>query len=103
MPASSHFQTSSVSFWASIPEPIRHEVLGRYIFRAQELFAHWHECLPDHDRLQLIVEAAMEARSLYFVATMTEPSTDDLDRYFDQFVILCISGIPAINETRYED
>jgi hypothetical protein len=79
-------------FWGSVPEPFHHELLGHYAARAQELLAGQQACLSDDDRLQLIVQAALEARALYFVASLNEPTTDDLDRYFDEFVIWSVSG-----------
>jgi hypothetical protein len=88
-----HFKLGSLSFWASIPEPTSHELLHHYTTRAQVLLAGCQKCLPDDDRLQLIVQAAMEARALFFVATMTEPTTEDLDVYFDNFVIQSVFGM----------
>jgi hypothetical protein len=94
-----HFQFGS-GFWASIPEQAHHELLQRYSARAQELLACYQACLPDYDRLELIVRAGMEARSLYFVASMNEPTTEQLDGYFDDFVMRSVSGVPDFYEAR---
>lgn len=88
-------------FWASTPEPHHYELLRCYSARAQELLACHQACLPDDDRLALIVRAAMEARILYFVAAMNEPTTEDLDGFFDEFVMRSVSGILDFNETTY--
>jgi hypothetical protein len=88
--------------WASTPEPTHHELLHQYTTRTHELLAHNQECIPDDDRLHVIVKAAMEARALYFVSALQEPSTGDLDRYFDLFVICSVFGIPNFNEVPNE-
>jgi hypothetical protein len=102
--APSHFQLGP-GIWASIPEPAQHDLLQHYIKRARELLARLQECIPcipDDDRLRVIVKAAVEARALYFVAAMTEPTTDDLDGYFDHFVICSVLGIPDFYEAQSE-
>src|SRR5208282_3663907 len=91
--ATTHFQLGT-GFWASIPQTIDHELLRHYTARAQELLARHQERIPNEDRLHLIVQAGMEARALYFLATLAEPSTEDLDGYFDHFVISSVSGTP---------
>jgi hypothetical protein len=45
----------------------------------------------------------VEARTLIFVAALTEPTTEDLDRYFDRFVICSVLGIPDFNKAQYEN
>lgn len=45
----------------------------------------------------------MEARALYFVAALKEPTTEDLDRYFDLFVICSVFGIPNFSEAPHEN
>jgi hypothetical protein len=92
-----YFQLGS-GFWASTLEQDHHELLHYFSARAQEILARHQACLPDDDRLELIVRAAVEARFLYFVAAMNEPTTADLDGYFDQFVMQSIAGIPDFNE-----
>jgi hypothetical protein len=88
-----HFQPSSSFSWASTAEPIHHDLLRQYTKRAQEILISHRACLPDDDRFRLIIEAAMEARGLFFVAAMAEPTSEDLDQYFDHFVILSVFGI----------
>jgi hypothetical protein len=97
-----HFQLGA-GIWASIPGPAHNDLLQYFIKRARELLARLPEYIPDDDRLRVIVKAAMEARALYFVAAMTEPTTDHLDGYFDHFVICSIFGIPDFNEAHYEN
>ena len=72
--ASPYFQLG-LGFRATTPEHLHRKLLYHYSTRAQDLIIRRQTRLPDHDRLQLIVEAAMEARALYFVAAMNEPST----------------------------
>jgi hypothetical protein len=43
----------------------------------------------------------MEARQLYFVAALQEPATEDLDQYFDEFVIWSVFGSPTATEVPY--
>jgi hypothetical protein len=100
--AAPHFQLGS-GFWALIPEPIHHDLLYRYATRARELLICHHERIPDDDRLDLLVRAAMEARALYYAAILAEPTTEDLDEFFDHFVICCASGIPGLGEERHDD
>src|SRR6202163_2841030 len=88
-----NFQLGS-GFWACIPQQSRGSLLRRYAARAKELLPRHTDCQLDDGRLQLIVEAAMEARQLYFVAALQEPSIGDLDRYFDEFVILVRIRLP---------
>ena len=93
-----YFQLGS-GFWASIVEQDHHDELLHYFSaRAQEILACHQARLPDDDRLELIVRAAVEARFLYFVAAMNEPTTADLDGYFDHFVIYAATGIPDFSE-----
>jgi hypothetical protein len=99
--ATTYFQLGT-GFWASIPQTIDHELLLQYAARAQELLVRHQERIPDDDRLHLIVQAGMEAWALYFVATLAEPSTEDLDRYFDHFVTSSVSGIPDFAEERHD-
>jgi hypothetical protein len=87
-----HFQLGS-GFWANTPQQDRHELLGHYTIRAQEALTCLRACLPSDDRLRLIIEAAMEARGLFFVAAMAEPTTEDLDKFVEQFVTQSVFGI----------
>lgn len=89
--------------WASIPGPVHHELLNCYTLRARGLLIRLQVCIPDLDRLHLIVEAAMETRLLYFAAALSEPTTDDLDGYFDHFVVCSVLGISDFNEAQYEN
>ena len=95
--AQPYFQLGS-GFWASTLKQDQHELLHQYTMRTHGLLAHNQECTLDDDRLRVIVKAAMEARALYFVSALQEPSTGDLDRYFDLFVICSVYGIPHFNE-----
>ena len=87
--------------WASIHDPAHHELLKHYTRRARELLERLQECIPEDDRLRVIVKAAVEARTLIFVAALAEPTTNDLDGYFDDFVIRSVLGIPEFNEAQY--
>jgi hypothetical protein len=95
------FQLGS-GFWASTLEQDHHELLRYFSARAQEILAGLPACLPDNDRLELIVRGAVEARFLFFVAALADPTTEDLDEYFDHFVISSVSGIPDLGEERHD-
>lgn len=86
-----HFQLGS-GFCASTLEPNHYEVLRCYSVRAQETPACHQACLPDDDRFALSVRPAMEASLLFFLASINEPTTYDLDRYFDHFVTQSVAG-----------
>jgi hypothetical protein len=73
-------------------------LLGQYAARAKDLLSLHTESQLNDGRLQLIVEVAMEARALHFVAALQEPTTEDLDRCFDLFVICSVFGIPNFDE-----
>jgi hypothetical protein len=90
-------------FWASTNEPAHHDLLHRYTTRARELLACIHEFIPDDDRLLVIVQAAVEARALFFVAALAEPTTADLDECFDRFVMRSVAGIHDFNEASHEN
>jgi hypothetical protein len=81
------------SIWASTSYTTHHQLLHCYTERARELLICYQKYPPDDLRLQLIVEAAMEARALFFSAALWEPSTEELDGYFDEFVVRSVSGI----------
>jgi hypothetical protein len=97
-----NFQLSP-GFWACIPQQSRSLLLGQYAARAKELLPRHSESQLNDGRLQLIVEAAMEARQLYFVAALQKPTTEDLDWFFDCFVICSVFGIPNFNEAPHEN
>jgi hypothetical protein len=88
--------------WASTPEPVLHNLLHRYAVRARKLLARFLDCIPDNDRLQLIVGAALEARALFWAAAVQEPSTEDLDQFFDEFVTRSVAAHDS-NEARNDD
>ncbi len=90
-------------FWASTFEQGHLELLHYFSARAQEILACHQTCLPDDDRLELVVRAAVEARFLFFVAALTEPTTEYLDRYFDDFVIRAVADIPDFSEALNEN
>jgi hypothetical protein len=90
-------------FWACIPPQSRRLLCQQYAGRAKDLLSRNQESLPDDGRLQLIVEAAMEARQLCFVAALREPSTEELDCRFDEFVIWSVFGSQTPMEAPYEN
>jgi hypothetical protein len=77
--------------------------MRQYAKRAKELLPRHIESQLNDRRLQLVVEAAMEARQLLFVAALQEPTTEDLDRFFDSFVICSLSCSPNFSEAPYEN
>ena len=90
-------------FWACIPQQFHSSLLRRYTGRAKELLSDCQACPPDDDRLQLIVAAALEARLLLFASAFWDPSAEDLDAFFDQFVLWSVSGSPASSEVTHEN
>lgn len=98
--ASLNFQLGP-GFWTCIPQQSRSSLLRQYVERAKVLLPRHTESQLNDGRLQLIVEAAMEARQLYFVAALQEPATEDLDQYFDEFVIWSVFGSPTATEVPY--
>ncbi len=98
--ASLNFQLGP-GFWACIPQQSRRLLCEQYAGRAKDLLSGKPECLPDDGRLRLIVEAAMEARQLCFVAAVREPSSEELDCRFDEFVIWSVFGSRTPMEETY--
>jgi hypothetical protein len=79
-------------FTPDIAEQINDELRLQYAARAQELLLACHLAVPsDYCRLTIIVDAGLEARALYWVAALHQPPTEDLDKYFDEFVIRTVS------------
>ena len=97
-----HFQLGP-GFWACIPQQIHDALVRRYITRAKELLADCQECLPDDDRLKLIVEAAIEAQGLHHVAALLAPTTAELDTYFDHFVLSAVFGAGIVFRVSHEN
>lgn len=64
--------------------------LHAFTERALNIFAEYDLKPPKEDRLNLIVTAALEARSLLFAAALNEPDNFGLEIFFDQFVLQCV-------------
>jgi len=55
--------------------------------------------LSDDRQLKLIIHAGLEARSIFFAALTHDPTQQDLDLFFMDFVIRCVTPIEP-TETR---
>lgn len=59
------------------------------------------EALAEHDvdieessRLYLTVQLALQARDLFFVCAVYEPSEDELDQFFQEFIVRSFMADP---------
>ena len=74
-------------FWAMIPEGNRSAVLGHHRHRARQIIAEEGFPVPnDQDRLELIVTLAVEAEILFFDAALFEPTQEERDLFFADFL-----------------
>jgi hypothetical protein len=71
------------------PDVINSRLLP-YIGMAVTALAEHSAHLNDDSRLVLIVEAALESRSLFFAATLWEPAQRELNQFFEDFVLRCV-------------
>ena len=75
------------SFWAIVPESERVDLLNHHLQRAFEVAGEYRLPLPGRrERLELAVMLAVEAELLFFHAAVYEPSREDLDRCFADFL-----------------
>ena len=61
-----------------------------YIRYALQALSERDQILPEHDRVTLIVEAALAAQALLFAASMHDPDPIELHRFFELFVLNCV-------------
>lgn len=59
----------------------------QYVAMAIEALAEHDLDIEQSDRLNLTVQLALEARDLFFVSTVYEPSDDELDQFFQSFIM----------------
>ncbi len=84
-PASS--MSSASSFWAMMPECHRADILRDHVERALHVVNEHHLPLPDtQERFVLAVMLAVEAELIFFNACLYEPSSEDFDRFFADFL-----------------
>jgi hypothetical protein len=54
---------------------------------------HEHNLVPtDVDRVNLIVQSALAARSLFFAAALHHPGSVELYQFFESFVLSCVTS-----------
>jgi hypothetical protein len=58
----------------------------KFAAHAWELISELDVTPPDHDRLALIVSAAVEVRNLFFVAAIDEPTPGELEVVVEDFI-----------------
>ncbi len=64
--------------------------LAPYISRALETLSDHGVEFEDHQRLTVIVEAALESRSHFFAAALDHPDQEELDLFFADFILRCV-------------
>ncbi|SRR6266496_722307 len=77
-------------YWGFIPAEVRQCVLANYIERAADLIDSLQSGRTDVDRVALVVQTAAEATLLFFTAALHEPSTEELQLFFDDFVFKAV-------------
>ena len=97
-----HFQLGS-GYLSPIPFEIRTIIESEAISRAKSLLDQHELAGPDDDRLRLIVQAALEVRALLFAAALTEPSLEDLDRSFEEFVLCAVTSTAWVQKGATDD
>lgn len=75
------------AFWATVPPDQRDELIRHHMQRALRLATDSHLPLPvSWKRFELIVLLAVEAETLFFNAAVYEPSSNDRDMFFAEFL-----------------
>lgn len=74
-------------FWATVPESQRADVMRHHLRRAWQVIDYYHLPLPtNQERLELVVQLALEAELLFFNAAISDPSLDEHDLFFADFL-----------------
>jgi hypothetical protein len=63
------------------------------VCRALSVFADNDLVAPEHDHLEMIARFAVQAQWLFFAAAMHAPDEDQLNHFFNEFVLAC--ALPA--------
>ncbi len=75
------------TFWDMVPECQRADLLNFHLKRAFDVVTEYRLPLPNTlVRFELVVILGVEAEYLFFGAAAYEPSSDDLDRFFADFL-----------------
>jgi hypothetical protein len=80
---------------ATILGSYRSDRPGRYLDLAVNTLAEYDIALPEHQFLETIVRAALAAQHLFFSAALHEPTGNELDLFFEDFVLHCIPRIDS--------
>lgn len=99
LPSAPVFRVGS-SFWAEVPADARRDLLMHYADLAGEIIGDHDLPVPDRDRLELVVRAALEARLLFYSACIQDISRDELDEFFLDFVVRAVAPGQAIGDER---
>jgi|SRR3974390_744694 len=75
------------AFWATVPPDQRGELIRHHMQRALRLATDSQLPIPANwKRFELIVQLAVEAETLFFNAAVFEPSSEDRDLFFTDFI-----------------
>jgi hypothetical protein len=80
---------------AAIPRSYRSDRPGRYLDLAVNTLAEYNIAVPEHQFLETIVRAALAAQHIFFSAALHEPTGNELDLFFEDFVLHCIRRIDS--------
>ena len=72
---------------SSIDRDIAPVVLYKYVAMAIETLAEHDQDIEESSRLYLTVQLALQARDLFFTSALYEPSNDELDQFFQSFIV----------------
>ena len=81
-----------------IPLKLRTIIESEAISRAKSLLCQHDLAVPDDVRLRLIVQAALEVRALLFTAALTEPTSEDLECCFEEFVLCAVTSAACVRK-----
>lgn len=86
---------STSSLWSMAPQGQHADLLQRHLYRAQQEVGNF--SIPDGltpERLKLTVMLAVEAEMLFFNAAIFEPSQEDWDSFFADFLRRALRLVP---------
>ena len=87
LPTSFSCVHASTHYWEMVPESCRADLLSHHRKRALNVVEEYQLPLPNTlFRFELAVMLAVEAQLLFFNAAIYEPSQEDLDRFFADFL-----------------
>ena len=78
---------ASSNYWRMVPESCRADLLSHHRKRALDVVEEYQLSLPNAlFQFELAVMLAVEAEFLFFNAAVYEPSQEDYDRFFAEFL-----------------